>query len=256
MASHCLAQSLVPMDPGSVSDGHVYLLEDETDSSSNSNTGVLVGAPQVVDGLTGLAMQFNGVDDGIQLPNAATINTSTHTDKTVIAVFNCADVSKTEKQVVFEEGGTTRGMNIYVHEGQAYAGGWNPADYTPQWPGTFFSAPIGSNEWHVVVAVLRGGGAGMEDDKFEMWMDGILIGKGPGAELRNRSNNCGIGYFNSQTKFHDGNATGGGGYYQGIVDEVWILNSALTESELAAIAPNQTKAKGPVPDDAVADVLR
>ncbi len=257
MAGHILAQSLVPLDPISISDGHVYLLEDALDSSSNGNTGVLIGAPQVVDGLTGLAMQFNGVDDGIQLPNAATINTSVHQNKTVIAVFNCDDVSKAEKQVVFEEGGTTRGLNIYVHEGLAYAGGWNPADYTPQWnPGTFISAPIGSGEWHVVAAVLRGGGAGQEDDKFEMWLDGQLIAKGPGAQLNSRSNANAIGQVQSQSKFHDGNITGGGAFFQGIIDEVWILNTALTEAELAAIAPNQAGAKKPVPDNGVADVLR
>ena len=255
-AGLCLAQSLVPLDPASISDGHVYLLEDETDSSSNANTGNIIGAPQVVDGLTGLAMQFNGVDDGIHLPDAATINTSTHTNKTVIAVFNCADVSKSEKQIVYEEGGTTRGLNIYVHEGLAYAGGWNPADYTPQWPGTFISAPIGSNEWHVVVAVVRDGGPGMEDDKFEMWMDGQLIGKGPGAQLNGRSDDIGIGHGVAQTKAHDGNITAGGSWFEGIIDEVWILNTPLTEAELASLGPNQANAKDPVPDDAVTDVLR
>jgi len=256
VASHCLAQSLVPIDPGSISDGHVYLLEDTEDSSSNSNTGNLVGAPQVVDGLSGQAMQFNGVDDGVHVPDAATINTSTHQNKTVIAVFNCADVSKSEKQMVFEEGGTTRGLNIYVHEGLAYAGGWNPADYTPQWTGTFLSAPIGSNEWHVVVAVLRGGGAGQENDKFEMWLDGKLIAKGPGAQLNARSDDNAIGHVIGQSKAHDGNIAGGGSFFGGMVDEVWILNTALTENELTAISPNQAKAKSPIPDNAMQDVLR
>ena len=78
LGSLCLAQSLVPIDPASVSDGHVYLLEDETDSSSNSNTGILIGAPQAVDGLSGKAMQFDGVADGIQPPSIATINLATH----------------------------------------------------------------------------------------------------------------------------------------------------------------------------------
>jgi hypothetical protein len=251
-----LAQSLVPIDPGSVSDGHVYLLEDETDSSTNGNTGTIVGAPTVVDGLSGMAMQFDGVADGLTIPNAATINLSTHQNKTIIAVFKCADVDKAEKQVVFEEGGTTRGMNIYVHEGQAYAGGWNPADYTPQWPGTWFSAPIGSDEWHVVAGVLREGGAGMEDDKFEVWIDGTLVGVGPGAELRSRSNNCAIGYFNSQTKFHDGNGTGGGGYFEGVIDELWILNEALTPEELSGLGLNQAIAKNPAPADEAVDVAR
>jgi len=256
MGSLCLAQSLVPLDPGSVSDGHVYLLEDENDSSQNGNTGNLIGAPQIVDGLSGKAMQFNGADDGVHLPDAATINTSIHQNKTVIAVFNCADVSKTEKQMVYEEGGTTRGLNIYVHEGLAYAGGWNPADYTPQWPGTFISAPIGSNEWHVVVAVIRGGGAGEEADKFEMWLDGTLIGKGPGAQLNARADDNGIAHVVGQSKAHDGNITGGGSFFEGIVDEVWILNTALTEAELASIGPSQGAAKKPVPDDGEMDVLR
>ena len=256
-AGLCLAQSLVPMDPATVTDGHVYLLEDETDSSSNTNTGNIIGAPQVVDGLSGPAMQFNGVDDGIHLPDAATINTSTHTNKTVIAIFNCDDVSKSEKQMVYEEGGTTRGLSIYVHEGLAYAGGWNIQDYTPAWtPGTFLSAPIGSGEWHVVVAVLRGGGAGLEDDKFEMWMDGQLIGKGSGAQFNARSDDNGIGHVVGQSKAHDGNITGGGNYFGGLVDEVWILNTALSDAELAALGPNQANAKKPVPDDSSEDVLR
>ena len=255
-ASHTMGQALVPLDPATITDGHVYLLEDETDSSANSNTGIIAGAPLVVDGLSGKAMQFNGTSDGIQTPSVATINLSTHQNKTVIAVFNCADVSKPEKQVVFEEGGTTRGMNIYVHEGLAYAGGWNPADYTPQWPGTYFSAPIGSGEWHVVVGVLRDGGAGLEDDKFEMWMDGVLIGKGPGAELRSRSNDCAIGRQMSQTKFHDGNVSATGSYFEGMIDELWILNAALTPDELSAIGFGKTNAKNPIPEDGTTDVWR
>ncbi len=253
---HAMGQTLVPMAPATLTDGHVYLLEDETDSSANNNTGVIMGAPLVVDGLSGKAMQFNGTSDGMQMPNSATINLSTHQNKTVIAVFNCADVSKSAKQVVFEEGGTTRGMNIYVHEGQAYAGGWNPADYTPQWPGTFFSAPIESGQWHVVVGILRSGGAGLEDDKFEMWMDGVLIGKGPGAELRSRSNNCGIGYQDSQTKFHDGNVSATGSYFEGLIDEVWIINEALSEDILSSLGPAQEKAKEPLPEDGAVDVWR
>jgi len=252
----CMAQSLVPIDPATVIDGHVYLLEDETDSSPNGHTGTIVGAPQVVDGLSGKAMEFNGTSDAITLPNIATINLSTHQNHTIIAVFKCADVSKPEKQVVYEEGGTTRGVTIYVHEGLVYAGGWNPADYTPQWPGTYFSAEIGSNEWHVVAAVLRDGGAGLEDDKFEVWMDGVLIGKGPGAELRSRSNACAIGYHQGQIKFHDGNNSTTGHYFEGIIDEVWIINEALTEDQLSGLGLDPALAKDPAPENESVDALR
>jgi len=187
------AQSLVPLDPTTVSNGHVYLMDIAGADSSGGNDGNIIGAPQVVPGLSGSALLFDGVADGIQLPDSANINLSTHQNHVVIAVFNCADVSLAGPQIVYEEGGTTRGVNIYVQEGLVYAGGWNPADYTPQWPGTFHSAPIGSNEWHVVAAVLRDAGPGMEDDKFEMWLDGELIAKGPGGQLNSRSDDIGIG---------------------------------------------------------------
>ena len=67
-AGGAAAQSLVQIDPGSVSDGHVYLMENVganlPDDSANSNNGNLLGNPQSVAGLNGQALQFNGVDDG------------------------------------------------------------------------------------------------------------------------------------------------------------------------------------------------
>jgi len=245
------------LDPADVTDGHVYLFDDVggnlTDDSTNSNAGNLIGSPQVVAGLKGNALQFNGTSDGVHLPDSAMIgNTGTHQNRTVIAVFNCADVTKSDKQVVFEEGGYTRGLTIYVHDGLAYGAGWNKGgDYSPEWsPGAFISAPIGSNEWHAVALVIRDGAAGQEDDKFEMWMDGELIGKGPGGELRGHSNDNGLGYAKENVVFHDGNGNADGHYFEGMIDEVWILNQALTQVELSAWRGKPWPlASGPTPAD-------
>jgi len=250
LAGNTMAQ----LDPTSVTDGHVYLFEnvggDVPDDSANTHTANLIGNPQVVDGLIGKALQFNGTSDGVHIPDATMVNLSTHQNRTVVAVFKCDDVYKTDKQVVYEEGGTTRGLTIYVHEGLVYAGGWNKADYDPQWnPGTFISAPISSNAWYTVAMVVRDGGAGQEDDKFEMWMNGELIGIGPGAELRRRSDDCAIGYQNSETTFHDGIVTGGGSYFEGIVDEIWMINDALTETEMDMVGKVWPYASGPNPTD-------
>ncbi len=228
--------AVAQLDPASVTDGHVYLFEDVgtdvPDDSANTHTANLVGSPQVVDGLKGNALQFNGSSDGVHIPDITGINLSTHQNHTVIAVFKCDDVVKSEKQCVYEEGGSTRGLTIYVHEGLVYAAAWNRADYDPQWnPGTFISAPISSNQWVAVAAVLRGGGPGQEDDKFEMWMDGELIGIGPGGQLQSRSDDIGIGNVQQQTIFHDG-IVNAGHWLEGAIDEVWILNQALTEVEL------------------------
>jgi len=153
------------IDPATVETGHVYLLEDVVDinvpdDSANDNTGTIVGDPQVVDGLKGKALQFDGVDDGIDIPdsNFINVNAGPWLNRTVIAVFKCDDVTKQEKQTVFEEGGLTRGLTIYVFDGEVYVGGWNKSDYEPQWnPGSWISAPINSNQWYAVALVIRDG---------------------------------------------------------------------------------------------------
>ncbi|MCP4259755.1 MAG: LamG domain-containing protein [Planctomycetes bacterium] len=248
--------AMAQIDPATVDTGHVYLLDDVSgtqvqDDSANSNAGTIVGDPQVVAGLNSGALQFDGIDDGINIPDSQFINTTNGPwpDRTIIAVFNCADVDKSEKQTVFEEGGRTRGLTIYVHEGLVYAGGWNRAEY--DWnPGSWISTPIGSNEWHAVALIIRDGAEAVEDDKFEMWMDGILIGKAPGGHIHNHSNDNSIGYTLQNNVFHDDDGSGDGWYFEGAIDEVWILNEALTETDLRAwVGKVLPEAFSPIPED-------
>ncbi|MHC4626991.1 MAG: LamG-like jellyroll fold domain-containing protein, partial [Planctomycetota bacterium] len=232
------------LDPATVTDGHVYLLNDANfvdgsvpDDSANDHLGVIVGEPTLVDGLLGKALSFDGVDDGVHIPDSQFINVTNGPwqNRTVMAVFNCADVSKSVMQTVWEQGGRTRGLTIYVHEGLVYVGGWNRAEY--QWnPGSWISAPIGSNEWHTVAMVIRNGTGAEEEDKFEMWMDGKLIGKAIGGEIYNHGNDNAIGYTDQNNMFHDESGSGDGWFFEGLIDEVWLLNEALTPPELAALA--------------------
>ncbi|MHC4633519.1 MAG: hypothetical protein ACYS9C_19910, partial [Planctomycetota bacterium] len=224
------ANATAQINPATVTTGHVYLLDNVSggqvpDDSANSNTGVIVGNPQVVDGLNGKALQFDGIADGVNIPDSQYINITggPFPNRTVVAVFNCANVYKQEKQTVFEEGGRTRGLTIYVFDGKVYVGGWNRAEYN--WtPGSWISTPIGSNEWHAVALIIRNGGEAQEENKFEMWMDGVLIGKAPGGQIHNHSNDNSIGYTLQNNVFHDDSGSGNGWYFEGIIDEVWILN--------------------------------
>ena len=257
------AQSLVPIDPATVSDGHVYLFEGVTgtdlpDDSANNNAGTLIGGPAVVEGLSGEALQFDGVDDGVTLPDSQFINVTggPFPNRTVIAVFKCDDVTKSDKQTIFEEGGRTRGLVIYVHEGLVYVGGWNRSEYN--WnPGSWLSAPIGSNEWHAVVMVIRDGAEAEEADKFEMWMDGLLIGKAVGGQIHNHGDDTGFGHTNQNTVFHDDDGSGDNrDWFGGVIDEIWVLNEALTEVQLSQIGLSRTNAKNPIPASEAVDVLR
>jgi hypothetical protein len=252
LAGNAMAQ----IDPATVTTGHVYLFENVSgnqvqDDSANSNTGTIVGDPQMVEGLKGKALQFDGVDDGISIPDSQFINVTggPFPNRTIIAVFKCDDVTKQEKQTVFEEGGRTRGLTIYVFDGEVYVGGWNRAEY--DWnPGSWLSAPINSNAWHAVSLVIRDGAEAVEDDKFEMWMDGELVGTAPGGQIHNHSNDNAIGYTDENNVFHDDDGSGDGWFFEGAIDEVWILNDALTETELGAFRGTVWPyAVGPTPAD-------
>ncbi len=233
---------MAQLDPAAVTTGHVYLLEDVSggqvpDDSANSLAGTIVGNPQVVDGIRGKALQFNGVDDGITIPDSGFINVTNGPwpNRTVVAMFKCDDVDKPGKQTVFEEGGTTRGLTIYVNEGLVYGAAWNRAEYN--WDGAWLSAPIESGNWYGVALVIRDGAEAVEDDKFEMWVNGQLVAKAPGGQIHNHSNDNAIGYTIQNNVFHDGNASPTDGhYFEGAIDEIWILNVALTQVELSGFA--------------------
>ena len=246
------------LDPAAVSTGHVYLFDNVSgnqvpDDSANSNTGSEVGNPIVVAGLRGNALLFDGSDDGVSIPDSANINITNgpFPNRTVLAVFKCDDVTKQEKQTIYEEGGRTRGLVMYVFDGEVYVGGWNRAEYN--WnPGSWISAPINSNQWYTVALVIRDGAEAQEDDKFEMWLDGELIGKAVGGHIHNHSDDNAIGYTLQNTVFHDDDGSGDGWYFDGAIDEVWILNSALTERELRAfVGKLWPYATDPTPADEV-----
>ena len=206
------------------------------DSSKNGINGDFVGDPISVEGILGKALQFNGESDGINLPDTPLINTGgPYTDRTVAAFFYCHDISLDQKQMIFQEGGATRGLCLYVYQGEVYIGGWNRAQYN--WDGAWMSKKIKENRWHHVAAVIRDAADAVEDDKLEMWLDGKLVGKESGGQIFAHTNNTSIGYVTQKTVYHDGvEELSNVGWFGGIIDEVLVYNSAFDKEDFTKIA--------------------
>ncbi len=204
------------------------------DSSSRRLHGTLIGKPKSVDGLTGNALEFVR-GQGIKIPDSRGINTGgTFPNRTVGVLFFCDNAKRTQKQILFEAGGATKGLAIYVYKSRVYVGAWNIPTFN--WNGSYLYKDIMSKKWYYVALVIRNGTNKVASNKFEMWMDGELIGKEKGALLQAHGQDIGIAHVSQHTKYHDDTGRGRDvDWFEGRIDEIVIYNRALNASNLAEL---------------------
>ena len=197
--------------------------------------GLLSSAASVQGSYVNTALDFDGSNDYIRINNSGDINTgSNHTNKTIEAWFKVDNKNITSrKQTIYEQGGTVRGLNIYVHGGSLYVGGWNEPNGESNWnPGTWLStSSIQSNTWHHVALTLSGGNS-LSNNAFKGYLDGTQFGSGQGSKLWHHPGDVSIGR-NRDTKFHSGDYSSSR-YFGGLIDEVRLWNSTRTQSQIAS----------------------
>ncbi|MBE9061267.1 LamG domain-containing protein [cf. Phormidesmis sp. LEGE 11477] len=202
--------------------------------NGKSHTGKLVGRAKLDPGLNGNALYLSGNQDGIRIGNSSDINLDTHRQRTISLTFKASELN-TGKQVLYEEGGKKRGLNIYIDKDRLYVGGWNNVTEESSWKGTWLStSKVSEDQWHQVELVLDGGKA-VAQDAIRGYIDGEQFGSGAGSQLWRHSGGIGVGAINSGTLFHDGIQASKGAGFTGVVDEVAIFNDALTNSEISAL---------------------
>jgi hypothetical protein len=197
---------------------------------------LLTSAASATGAYNNYALDFDGSNDYIKINNSSDINTggAIHTQKTIEAWFKVEDKNITSrKQTIYEQGGTVRGLNIYVYGGNLYVGGWNEPNGESDWdPGTWLSTNgIQSNTWHHVALTLNGGNS-VTNNAFKGYLDGTQFGSGQGSKLWNHGGDVSIGR-NRDTKFHSGDYNSSR-YFAGMIDEVRLWNVERTASQVAA----------------------
>ncbi|MEZ5902634.1 MAG: LamG-like jellyroll fold domain-containing protein [Alphaproteobacteria bacterium] len=171
----------------------------------------------------GLAVDFDGVNDGIHVPDDAAINTGTYTEKTVELVFNADDV--TTRQVLYEEGGSTHGFSIYVDGGNVYVTGEQDA----VWVDADIHAAVSTGTTYHVAFVFDS-----VANSFEGFLDGVSMGSVTvgSSTFPSHGGDIGIGYAPDSLQFHDGESGSGGYYFDGRISDVAIYTTALTQAQL------------------------
>jgi hypothetical protein len=198
-----------------------------SDSSpfGNSNDGALVNGATIVGG----QLVLDGVDDFVTIANSPDINTgSPVTERTIHVEFTPNDV--VARQLIYEEGGGVRGLNIYIDNGLLYLGGYNIPEtgYAP----TFVTAPIVAGQTFSATIVLNAG-ASVAPDSFSGFLNGSLVGRTSASQIFGHAGGIGVGGVNGRTVFHDG--TGSGAFFNGSIDSVSIYNRSLSDGEVSGL---------------------
>ncbi|MBE9248627.1 transporter substrate-binding domain-containing protein [Dolichospermum sp. LEGE 00240] len=187
--------------------------------------GTYVGSPTLnnpglVAGSTGV--KFDGVNDGIAIPDHNNINLLATTARSIELWFKADDL--TGKQVIYEEGGTGSGLNIYLDGDQLKLGAWS--GNAGEWLAT---QVVKDNKYHVVLSFDQGN------------LTGYLNGESFGTVTTSftsipvHSEDIGIGYMKQDTRLSDTvRLTGDGNYFNGVIDEVALYNVGLSPERAIA----------------------
>jgi hypothetical protein len=188
------------------------------------------------DGARGGCLAFDGADDTVNLPNGPDSNSSVNRTRTVCLWFYAENPGLATKQVLFEDGGVTRGMNFYLENGSLIFGAWNTPANESGWAGTWFTVPgIQAQRWYHVALSLNGGKT-VTQDALIGYLGGSEIGRGQGSQIWGRGSKNGLGAMYDAARFQDGSQNGNGDYFSGRLDDFRIYERVLTASELADLA--------------------
>jgi hypothetical protein len=182
------------------------------------------------------ATLFDGISGQVNIPDNPAINTSGPLPSKSIELWFKAD-DPTGRQVLYEQGGITRGMNVYVEDSMLYVGAWNvnndDGGATSPWGPFFLSTPIEAEAVYMADLVLEADPTGFSG-VLRGYLNGVEFGSLTGiGQLFNHGDNIAIGAMRQNAVFDGGNGSGDGFWFAGIIDEVALYNRVLTPEEIA-----------------------
>ena len=191
--------------------------------NASYQSGVTRGAAALYEYQGEPSAQFDGINDRVVIPNSNDINVGNQPVRTVELVFNADET--TNRQILFEEGGGTNNLAIYIQDGQVWATTRDAGDFGP----FVINQNIEAGEtYHVAVTFDS-----VDRNDFRAYLNGEEFGREPVTQaLSSHTGGIGVGRLNGSTFFHDGNQGGNGAAFRGRISDVAIHNSVISEERL------------------------
>lgn len=179
--------------------------------------------------------QFDGSDDAFIVNNTSDINTgSSYQAKSIYMVFR-SGIDITSRQVIYEEGGSLCGLNVYIDQGYIYTGIYNKKT-NPDW--YFYAKEMIEQDKAYSLSIIYD----YSKTLYKSYLNSELIDSTHNAGwLSNHSGGIGIGNINSATLFHDHFAGKGSNYYfTGALSELIYFNNVTSEQDRELIENSLT----------------
>lgn len=206
-----------PIDPGTDNLVALYSFENNVnDSSGNGLNGTISGNPMYADGISGMAMSLDGVNDYINLGNNPMFDITEQI--TLTAWVNTNDSGDGQHNPYISKGDTAYAIK--------HASG-NTIQffiYDEDWYSANYSVNDSFNgDWHFVAGTYDGA-------EVKLYVDGSLAGTVA------HEGTIGVQTFNVAIGT---NTEAEGRFYWGLIDEARIYNRALTINEITYLVDNR-----------------
>lgn len=177
-------------------------------------------------------VRFDGTNDYFDLSNNTDLNSGgPYSSRTFITMIRTG-ANVTTRQMIFEEGGTGRGMNMYIFNGNLYIGAYNlntDASDTP-WGFVSLSTAITTNTNYILTFLYKGNSC--KTGTIVMYLNGNLVGTINNiGRLFAHTGAIGIGAKNTDTYYENGTSSGTGDYFNGSLGEFIMYNYNINEPQ-------------------------
>lgn len=211
-----------------------------------TNTAPANRRPEVVENaINGArALSFDGNNDRLVLPNSPDINTRQLAGQTLVIGFQTRhDI--TRRQVIWEQGGTVNGLNVYIENGELNVGAWRQLNLAaPPWTPDILNRGTAIRENTAYVMTVRFDRLNEAGDPptvgLTLRLDGKEIGRNTGNNVAGarplpaHSGAIGLGATAANTVFEDG-SVGRNDPFFGLISDVVLIDDSLPNADILSM---------------------
>ncbi len=187
------------------------------DATGNGHDGIIIGDPRIVDGKLGKGLEFDGVDDYVEVPHSEDLDLETFT---LAAWIKMGDTGANQNVIVKKiPSPEKKTYQLLSHTGSAgamrgsfHVGGVNRV--------VMGLTPVTDDEWHHTASTYDG-------SMLKIYLDGELEAEAPADGVPDKSD-APLGLGSSCP----------GQFMKGIIDEAFVMKVAIEEQDIKEIMDN------------------